>query len=128
MTVPIDVSAALIFLTSCVVGYAVYRHTRETSTALPKVGDLGTAFGAGLATLTALGFLFGVTAERHETPTSQQPATTMSSSQTPGTGGAGTVGTPLPVPPQVVPGSGGSPSATPSASSEGPGTAQAPER
>ncbi len=73
MTVPIDVPAALIFVASCVVGYAVYRHTRTTATAtatataIPQAGDLGTAFAAGLVALTALNFLFGVTTERPAT-------------------------------------------------------------
>ncbi|MFF0164042.1 hypothetical protein ACFYRY_42125 [Streptomyces sp. NPDC005263] len=74
MTVPIDVPAALIFVASCVVGYAVYRHTRTTSTAIPQVGDPGVAFAAGLVALTALSFLFGVTPERHETPPDRNPA------------------------------------------------------
>ncbi|MFH8939516.1 hypothetical protein [Streptomyces griseosporeus] len=114
MTVPIDVSAALIFLVSCAVGYAVFRHTRTTSTALPPTGDLGAAFNAGLAVIVGLGFLFGVTPERHETPTGQPPAVSVSSSPTPG--GAGGAGTPLPLPSPAVPVPGGVPSSSPSVS------------
>ena len=62
--VPIDVGAALIFLASCAVGYAVFRHTRARSMTVPKQGDVGVAFTAGAAALIALAFLFGVPSER----------------------------------------------------------------
>jgi hypothetical protein len=107
MTVPIDVSAALIFLTSCAIGYVVYRHTREISTALPKVGEMGTAFGAALATMSLLSFLFGVAVDRHEAPTNQPPAAVVSSSPITGAGGPGNAGTALllPSPSASTPGS-----------------------
>ena len=64
MTVPIDAGAALIVLLSCAVGYAVYRHTRNVCTTVPKSGDVGVAFSAGAATLLALAFLFGLPSDR----------------------------------------------------------------
>ena len=73
MTVPIDVPAALIVFVSCAVMYVVHRHTRQTSSSVPKHGDLGIAIGAGLATLTALSFLFGVTADRNNADTRRDP-------------------------------------------------------
>lgn len=87
MTVPIDAAAGLIFLVSCAVGYAVYRHTRKVSTTVPQAGDLGTAFTAGSVTLVALAFLFGVTpgtgGQSNEAPPQSSSAT---SSPVPGQG------------------------------------------
>jgi len=78
MTVPIDVGAALIFLVSAAVGYAVYRHTKTVSITTPPTGDIGTAFTAASATLIALAFLFGIptpTTEPEPTPPATgQPA------------------------------------------------------
>jgi hypothetical protein len=116
MTVPIDVAAALIFLTSCAVGYAVHRHTRENSTALPKTGDIGSAFGAALVTMSLLGFLFGVSPDRQEAPPSQQPAVVVSSFPSPGTGGAGSVGTPPALPSTSAPASVNVPPSSPATS------------
>ncbi|MFE9115711.1 hypothetical protein ACFYN9_39780 [Streptomyces collinus] len=79
MHVPIDVGAGLIFLVSAAVGYAVYRHTRTTSTTTPPTGDIGVAF-TGSVTLVALAFLFDVSnppADHEPTPSPgySQPAT-----------------------------------------------------
>jgi hypothetical protein len=68
MNVPIDAGAGLIFLVSAAVGYAVYRHTRATSTTPPPTGDISAAFSAGSMTLVALAFLFGVSAPSSDTP------------------------------------------------------------
>ncbi|WP_033287052.1 hypothetical protein [Streptomyces sp. NRRL F-525] len=88
MTVPIDVPAALIVLVSCAVAYVVHRHTRETSTTVPKTGDLGIAIGAGLAALTALSFLFGISADRDNGHPSQLPAVSVTGPPASGTGEA----------------------------------------
>ncbi|WP_405856885.1 hypothetical protein OG407_09565 [Streptomyces sp. NBC_01515] len=86
MTVPIDVPAAMIVLVSCAVAYAVHRHTRQTSITVPKTGDLGVAIGAGLAALTALSFLFGISADRDKGHPSQLPAASVTGPATSGTG------------------------------------------
>lgn len=76
MTVPIDAGAGLIFIASCVVGYAVHRHTRKTSTTLPPTGDIGAAFTAGATALAALAFLFGASAPAVDAgPGGPQPST-----------------------------------------------------
>lgn len=81
MTVSINVSAGLIFLVSCVVGFAVFRHTRENSVAVPRTGDLGVAFTAGSVTLVALAFLFGIPSSeaQRSTETPPQPVSVSSS-------------------------------------------------
>ncbi|MFC7994366.1 hypothetical protein ACFUV2_34390 [Streptomyces pilosus] len=88
MNVPIDVGAGLIFLVSAAVGYAVYRHTRATSTTTPPTGDIGVAFTAASVTLVALAFLFGVSippdgVEPTPSPSQSSPSPTTAPEATP---------------------------------------------
>lgn len=80
MKVQIDAAAGLIFLTSCVVGYLVYRHSLRPSGGVPQHGDLAAAFTAGAATLAGLAFLFsvggGTTTGQTDGPTPPSPTAT----------------------------------------------------
>jgi hypothetical protein len=89
VTVSIDVAAGLIFLVSCLVGFAAYRHTHKTSTAVPRTGDLGIAFTVGSVTIVALAFLFGVTGSGDQQAT-ETPSRPFSVPSSPCSGGVGT--------------------------------------